>query len=105
MVIADVRSHGYYDPAAQRIKNSIRVEPNRLREELEALREFMAPECEIYLYCSCARDATSVRVARELEKENCATKVITGGLKAWIKAGGPLEPVPPGDVEHLPKFR
>ena len=104
MVIADVRSHGYYDPSAQRIKNSIRVEPNRLREELEALREFMAPECEIYLYCSCARDATSVRVARELEKENCSTKVIAGGLKAWIKAGGPLEPVPSTDVEHLPKF-
>jgi membrane protein DedA with SNARE-associated domain len=105
VVIADVRSHGYYDPAAQRIKNSIRVEPTRLREELEALREFMAPECEIYLYCSCARDATSVRVARELEKENCATKVIAGGLKAWVKAGGPLEPVPPGDIEHLPRFR
>lgn len=104
VVIADVRSHGYYDPAAQRIKNSIRVEPNRLREELEALREFMAPECEIYLYCSCARDATSVRVARELEKENCSTKVIAGGLKAWIKAGGPLEPVPSTDVEHLPRF-
>jgi membrane protein DedA with SNARE-associated domain/rhodanese-related sulfurtransferase len=104
VVIADVRSHGYYDPSAQRIKNSIRVEPNRLREELEALREFMAPECEIYLYCSCARDATSVRVARELEKENCQTKVIAGGLKAWIKAGGPLEPVPPTDVEHLPRF-
>jgi membrane protein DedA with SNARE-associated domain/rhodanese-related sulfurtransferase len=104
VVIADVRSHGYYDPASQRIKNSIRVEPNRLREELEALREFMAPECEIYLYCSCARDATSVRVARELEKENCATKVIAGGLKAWVKAGGPLEPVPSTDVEHLPRF-
>lgn len=104
LVIADVRSHGYYDSSAQRIKNSIRVEPNRLREELEALREFMAPECEIYLYCSCARDATSVRVARMLEKENCSTKVIRGGLKAWIKAGGPLEAVPPTDVEHLPKF-
>jgi membrane protein DedA with SNARE-associated domain/rhodanese-related sulfurtransferase len=105
LVIADVRSHGYYDPSAQRIKNSIRVEPNRLREELLALREFMAPECEIYLYCSCAHEATSVRVARELEKENCATKVIQGGLKAWIKAGGPLEPVPSTDVEHLPRFR
>ena len=104
VVIADVRSHGYYDPSAQRIKNSIRVEPNRLREEVEALREFMAPECEIYLYCSCAREATSVRVARELEKVNCSTKVIAGGLKAWIKAGGPLEPVPSTDVEHLPRF-
>jgi membrane protein DedA with SNARE-associated domain/rhodanese-related sulfurtransferase len=104
VVIADVRSHGYYDPGMQRIKNSIRVEPSRLKEELEALREFMQPECEIYLYCSCAREATSVRVAKMLEQQNCSTKVIQGGLKAWVKAGGPTEPVPPGDMEHLPKF-
>jgi rhodanese-related sulfurtransferase len=104
VVIADVRSHGYYDPNSQRIKNSIRVEPNRLREEVAALREFMAPECDIYLYCSCARDATSVRVAKLLEAENCHTRVIRGGLKAWIKAGGPLEPVPAADIEHLPRF-
>jgi membrane protein DedA with SNARE-associated domain/rhodanese-related sulfurtransferase len=104
MIIADVRSHGYYDPGMQRIKNSIRVEPSRLKEELEALREFMEPECEIYLYCSCAHEATSMRVARMLEKEHCSTKVIRGGLKAWVKAGGPLEPVPPGDVERLPRF-
>ena len=104
LIIADVRSHGYYDPGMQRIKDSIRVEPSRLKEELDALREFMQPECEIYLYCSCAREATSVRVARMLEQENCSTKVIRGGMKAWVKAGGPLEAVPAGDVEHLPKF-
>lgn len=104
VVIADVRSHGYYDAGTQRIKNSIRVEPNRLREELVALREFMAPECDIYLYCSCARDATSVRVAKMLEKEDCRTKVIQGGLRAWVKAGGALEPVPEGDLESLPRF-
>jgi membrane protein DedA with SNARE-associated domain len=104
VIIADVRSHGYYDPGMQRIKNSIRVEPARLREELIALREFMAPECEIYLYCSCAREATSVRVAYMLEQENCQTKVIRGGLRAWVKAGGETESVPAGDVEHLPQF-
>jgi membrane protein DedA with SNARE-associated domain/rhodanese-related sulfurtransferase len=104
VIIADVRSHGYYDAGMLRIKNSIRVEPSRLKEELIALREFMQPECEIYLYCSCAREATSVRVARMLEQENCATKVIQGGLKAWIKAGGDTEPVPLSDMEHLPQF-
>ncbi len=104
VVIADVRSHGYYDPGMQRIKNSIRVEPNRLHEELMALREFMVPECEIYLYCSCAREATSVRVAKMLEQENCSTKVIRGGLKAWVRAGGPTEPIPLGEIEHLPRF-
>jgi membrane protein DedA with SNARE-associated domain/rhodanese-related sulfurtransferase len=104
MVIADVRSHNYYDPGMQRIKNSIRVEPTRLREELEALREFMAPECEIYLYCSCIRDTTSKRVAHMLEQENCRTSVIEGGLKAWIRAGGELELVPASDIQRLPRF-
>jgi membrane protein DedA with SNARE-associated domain/rhodanese-related sulfurtransferase len=104
VVIADVRSHGYYDPGMKRIKNSIRVEPNRLKEELVALREFMAPECEIYLYCSCLRDTTSVRVAYMLQQENCRVQVIKGGIKAWIKAGGEMEPVPEGDVRHLPRF-
>ncbi len=104
VIIADVRSHNYYDPGMKRIKNSIRVEPNRLQEELAALREFMQPECEIYLYCSCIRDTTSVRVAHMLQQHNCNTKVITGGIKAWIKAGGALEMVPPGDVQHLPRF-
>jgi len=104
VVIADVRSHGYYDPGMQRIKNSIRVEPHRLRDELVALREFMAPECEIYLYCSCIRDTTSVRVAHALAEENCRTQVIEGGIKAWIKAGGALELVPEADLEKLPRF-
>jgi len=104
VVIADVRSHGYYDPGMQRIKNSIRVEPHRLKDELVALREFMVPECEIYLYCSCIRDTTSVRVARTLAEENCRTQVIEGGIKAWIKAGGALELVPETDLQKLPRF-
>ena len=103
-VIADVRSHNYYDPGMQRIKNSIRLEPTRLKEELDALREFMAPECEIYLYCSCIRDTTSKRVAHMLEQENCKTRVIEGGLKAWVRAGGELESVPASDIQHLPRF-
>ena len=104
VVIADVRSHNYYDPGMQRIKNSIRVEPTRLKEELLALREFMAPECEIYLYCSCIRDTTSKRVAHMLKQENCNTQVIEGGLRAWVKAGGELESVPEADIQHLPRF-
>ena len=104
VVIADVRSHGYYDPGMQRIKNSIRVEPHRLEAELLALREFMAPHCEIYLYCSCIREATSVRVAYMMNQQNCQTKVIAGGLRAWVKIGGAVEPVPAHEVERLPRF-
>jgi membrane protein DedA with SNARE-associated domain/rhodanese-related sulfurtransferase len=104
VVIADVRSHNYYDPGMHRIKNSIRVEPNRLQEELEALKEFMAPDCEIYLYCSCIRDTTSVRVAHAMKQANLRTTVIEGGMKAWARAGGELEPVPEADLRRLPRF-
>jgi membrane protein DedA with SNARE-associated domain len=46
--IVDVRSHGYYDSGAGRIKNSIRIEPNNLEEEIRHL----AKDKDIYLYCT-----------------------------------------------------
>jgi len=104
VIIADVRSHGYYDPGMRRIKNSIRLEPNRLTHEFAALREFMQPECEIFVYCSCARESTSARVAHMLQQQDCKVKIIDGGLRAWMKGGFPTEPVPASEVEHLPRF-
>ena len=46
--IVDVRSHGYYDSGAARIKNSIRIEPNNLEEEMKHLSK----DKDIYLYCT-----------------------------------------------------
>lgn len=48
VVIVDVRSHGYYDRGATRIKNSIRIEPNNLEEEIKSLPKGK----DIYLYCT-----------------------------------------------------
>jgi len=48
MLIADVRSHGYYDQASERIAGSTRIEPNRLMEEIKNLPR----DQEIYLYCT-----------------------------------------------------
>jgi membrane protein DedA with SNARE-associated domain len=48
VIIADVRSHGYYDPGATRIAGSIRIEPNRLADELKVLPR----NKDIYLYCT-----------------------------------------------------
>lgn len=48
ILIADVRSHGYYDADAQRIAGSVRLEPNQLEEEIKNLSK----EREIYLYCT-----------------------------------------------------
>jgi len=46
--IVDVRSHGYYDSGAARIKNSIRIEPNNLEVEITSLPK----DKDIYLYCT-----------------------------------------------------
>lgn len=46
--IVDVRSHGYYDSGSSRIKNSIRIEPNNLEEEIKNLPR----DKDIYLYCT-----------------------------------------------------
>jgi membrane protein DedA with SNARE-associated domain/rhodanese-related sulfurtransferase len=100
MVIFDVRSHGYYSSAASRIKGSNRLEPNRLPQQIESLPR----DKEMILYCTCRSDATSVRVARILQRHGCRSSVIKGGLRAWKKGGFPLETVPPEDVVLLPTF-
>jgi hypothetical protein len=48
VLIADVRSHGYYDRGTERIKGSIRIEPNNLEEEIKGLSK----DKDIYLYCT-----------------------------------------------------
>lgn len=48
LLIADVRSHGYYDADSERIAGSIRIEPNNLIEEIKNLPK----DQEIYLYCT-----------------------------------------------------
>src|SRR5580704_4566701 len=96
--IVDVRSHGYYDAGAARIKNSNRIEPNNLEEELKNLSK----DKDIYLYCTGAREATSARVAHMLREKGFNTFVIVGGLAAWRKAGEPMEEVPKDDLVKLP---
>ena len=48
VVIADVRSHGYYDARAERIQGSNRFEPNNFAEEIKILPRGK----DIYLYCT-----------------------------------------------------
>jgi membrane protein DedA with SNARE-associated domain len=48
ILLVDVRSHGYYDSGATRIKGSIRIEPNNLSEEVASLPKSK----DIYLYCT-----------------------------------------------------
>jgi len=99
-VIYDVRSHGYYDRKAVRVRGSTRLEPNALLH----IEANFPPGKQIYLYCTCIREATSARVAHHLAQKGVPVAVIKGGLRAWKKAGLPLEPVPVEEMTDLPVF-
>jgi membrane protein DedA with SNARE-associated domain/rhodanese-related sulfurtransferase len=102
--VYDVRSHGYFDAKAMRIQGSRRLDPNALHQSDAELPDART----VYVYCTCVRQATSTRVARELQKMNPTRgvrfTVIKGGLSAWTKAGLPVEPVPPGEMAAFPVF-
>ncbi|HTU43646.1 MAG TPA: rhodanese-like domain-containing protein [Bryobacteraceae bacterium] len=100
MVVFDVRSHGYYSSKASRVKGSVRLEPNTILQQTESLPN----DKEIVLYCTCHRQATSMRVARILQQRGFRSSVIKGGMRAWKKGGFPLETVPPDDLILLPTF-
>ena len=99
--IYDVRSHGYLDAKATRITGSRRLDPNALNRWSEA---FPAEQL-VCVYCTCVREATSVRVARELQSRGVRVAVIKGGLRAWKVAGLPVEAVPLEEMAALPAFR
>lgn len=48
VLIVDVRSHGYYDPGASRIRGSVRVEPANLEDALKSVQK----DKQIYVYCT-----------------------------------------------------
>ena len=99
-LVFDVRSHGYFDAGAMRVPGSRRVDPNALRANIDRFSK----DQQIYLYCTCQRQATAVRVARELLKLGLKVAVIEDGLRGWRAAGLELETVPPEDVAALPFF-
>jgi membrane protein DedA with SNARE-associated domain/rhodanese-related sulfurtransferase len=99
-VVYDVRSHGYYESNAMRIQGSQRLEPNAIHQP----PELQSNGKHVYLYCTCIREATSSRVARELMESGVSCSVIEGGLRAWKKAGLPMEHVPSAELVQLPVF-
>jgi rhodanese-related sulfurtransferase len=83
-----------------RITGSRRLDPHTLHQSNE---EFPAGQ-RVFVYCTCVREATSMRVARELEANGIRVAVIKGGLRAWKKEGLPIEAVPLEEIAVLPAF-
>jgi rhodanese-related sulfurtransferase len=103
-LVYDVRSHGYFDAKAMRIQGSRRLDPNALHQSDTEL----PADGTMFVYCTCVRQATSVRVAGELQRmlqeKRVRVTVIRGGLRAWEKAGLPVEAIPESEMAALPVF-
>ena len=99
-VVYDVRSHGYYLPGAMRVTGARRIDPNALNQ----IALDFPLDRQVYVYCTCWRDATSAQVAHLLRDRGVLCSVIRGGLSAWKKAGLPLEAVPAAEMTALPVF-
>lgn len=102
--VYDVRSHGYFDAKATRILGSRRLDPHALHQSATELPS----QRRVFIYCTCVRQATSARVAQELqillEGKDVRVTVIRGGLRAWTKAGLPVESVPRDEMAAIPVF-
>lgn len=85
-------------------QGSRRLDPNALHQSGEEMPQVGS----VFVYCTCVRQATSTRVARELQTmllgKSVRVTVIEGGLRAWVKAGLPVEEVPPEELANLPAF-
>ena len=101
-LVYDVRSHGYYSGNATRIQGSLRLDPNALNQP--GAQPDLPANKTIYVYCTCAGEATSLRVAKELIDSGFQVAVIRGGLRAWRKAGLPVETVPRDELAEMPVF-
>lgn len=99
-LVYDVRSHGYYDRNAMRVKGSRRIDPNALQRNEQEI----PIDRPVYIYCTCVREATSARVANLLVEKGIRGAVIKGGLRAWKKAGLPMENIPDDEMADLPLF-
>lgn len=100
IVIADARSRGYYDPKAERIPGSVRMDAAGLMEAMDGLGRGR----EVYVYCGCRNEKTSERLAEVLGQAGYQARVVEGGLEAWKKAGLPVEQVPAEEMMPLPRF-
>jgi len=88
VLIFDLRNRLDRNTDPVRIPGAFHVLP----EHIEFRREDIAPGQEIVVYCSCPNEATSARVALQLQRRGLAlTRPLEGGLDAWRERNFPLE--------------
>jgi rhodanese-related sulfurtransferase len=90
MVLLDVRDPLLYRASSCRIPGALRLEPERVAEEVSALGLDRARR--VVAYCSSDSERHSALVAQQLRSLGFAdVHILRGGLGGWALAGLPLE--------------
>ena len=90
LVLLDVRDPLLYQASPYRIPGALRLEPERVAEEVSTLG--LDPGRGVVAYCSSDGERHSAHVAHQLRRLGFAdVRILRGGLGGWALAGLPLE--------------
>ena len=98
VTLIDLRSVSTYAESDGKIRGAIHIKERRLRARLSLppLRD-LARDAEVVTYCACPDDEAAVRAAQTLAAAGFKrVRVLKGGWRAWLDAGGPVEAKPRG---------
>jgi rhodanese-related sulfurtransferase len=89
--IVDLRGTSLYAQADKTMKGAVHT---KVRRVVHRLRE-VPRDMEVVTYCECPADEAAIIGARSLLANGFKrVRVLKGGWKAWLQAGGQLKPRP-----------
>lgn len=89
--IVDLRGPSLYAQADKTMKGAVHT---KVRRVVHRLRE-VSRDIEVVTYCECPADEAAIIGARSLLANGFKrVRVLKGGWKAWLQAGGQLRPRP-----------
>jgi rhodanese-related sulfurtransferase len=89
-VFVDARRESEWRRATDKLPGALRLAPHGVDETLPIVRRGYAA----VVYCTCPGEASSIAAAEHLSAHGAEhVIVLDGGLAAWRRARGPLEPV------------
>jgi rhodanese-related sulfurtransferase len=98
VTLIDLRSANAYASSDGKVSGAIHIKERRLRARLALppLRD-LARDASVVTYCACPDDEAAVRAAQTLAAAGFKrVRVLKGGWRAWLDAGGPVEAKPRG---------
>jgi rhodanese-related sulfurtransferase len=89
VTIIDARTQKEYDSSDLKIKGALRIRLNEVGSRLNEIPQ----DRDVVTYCSCPDSLSSKLFAQTLLGYGIQrVRVLRGGWKAWVKAGGQVEP-------------